>query len=119
MAQSTDSIGNYLRSCAGCSAHLITNDPTRQMVYCKRCAPTHVKPFQEWADGLTAGDRGVYVQPYAAWRGLSHSENLVIDRDGDLLTVQIIGLPESRQQVHVNHCGQSDLTPRRRFGALS
>lgn len=111
-------MSNYLRSCAGCSAHLLSNDPTSQSVFCKVCRPKYVKPFGAWAAGLKKGDR-VYVQPYAAWRGLSRSENVVIARDGDDITVQIIGLPESRQVVRIAHLGQRDLTPRSRAGGLS
>ena len=111
--------GNYLRSCAHCSAHILTNDPTSQMVFCPKCRPICVKPFDEWAASLAKGSRGVYVQPYNAWRGLSHSENIVIARDGDLIAIQIIGLPESLQAVHVNHLAQYDATPRRHTGALS
>lgn len=102
----------YLRSCSGCSAHLACNDPTSQNVWCGTCKPKHVKPFDAWAAGLKPGDR-VYVQPYAAWRGLSHSEYLITARDGDTLTVQVLGIPESSMTVAVHHCGQHDLTPRR------
>lgn len=110
-------MSNFLRSCAGCSAHLLCNDPTSQVVFCKTCRPKYVKPFDEWAASLTKGSE-VFVQPYCAWRGLSFSRNIVIDRDGDDITVQIIGMPESRQVVNVAHLGQHDLTPRSRTGAL-
>jgi hypothetical protein len=90
--------GDYLRSCSGYSAHLLSNDPTSDKVWCKTCRPKHVRPFDAWAAGLKRGDR-VYLQPYAAWRGLSHSDYVVIDREGDTLTVQVIGIPESRMQT--------------------
>lgn len=111
-------MSNLLRSCSGCSAHLLTNDGASQHLFCKTCKPKHVTPFDEWAAGLKPGDE-VYVQPYAAWRGLSHSRYLVVGREGSTLTVQVLGVPESRMQVHVADCGQHDLTPRRRTGALS
>ena len=110
-------MSNFLRSCAGCSAHLLTNDPSSQMIFCKKCRPKHVKPFDEWAAGLERGSE-VFVQPYAAWRGLSRSRNIVIERDGDDVTVQILGMPQSRQVVRIAHLGQHDLTPRRHVGAL-
>lgn len=111
-------MSNFLRSCGGCSAHILCNDPSSQTVYCNKCKPKYVKPFDEWAAGLKPGDE-VFVQPYAAWRRLSFSRNIVIARDGDDITVQIIGMPESRQVVNVAHLGQRDLTPRRQYGALS
>lgn len=105
-------MSNFLRSCGGCSAHVVCNDPSSQTVFCPTCKPKHVTPFDQWAAGVKAGDT-VYVQPYAAFRGLSHSEYLVIERNGDDLTLQILGWPEARVTTHINHCGQRDLTPRR------
>jgi hypothetical protein len=109
--------GNLLRSCAGCSAHLLTNDGATQSLFCAKCKPKHVTPFEKWAANVSAGDT-VYVQPYAAWRGLSHSQYLVVGRDGNTLTVQVLGITESRMKVHIADCGEHDLTPRRRTGAL-
>jgi hypothetical protein len=103
---------NSLRSCAGCSAHILTNDTTSEMAWCAKCKPKHVKPFDEWAATVQVGSR-VYLQPYASFRGLSHSEYLVTGREGDKLTVQLLGWPESSQRVNVAHAGQHDLTPRR------
>lgn len=103
--------GNSLRSCAGCSAHVLTNDTTSEMTWCAKCKPKHVAPWDEWQASVQVGSR-VYLQPYSAFRGLSHSVYLVTARDGDMLTVQILGWPESSLQVHVNHTGQHDLTPR-------
>lgn len=108
--------GNSLRSCAGCAGHLLTNDTRSQSVFCARCRPKYVTPFAEWAAALKPGDR-VYVQPYAAWRGLSRSEYVIIARDGDRLTMQVLGIPESLQ-ILIAHCGQHDLTPRRTTGAI-
>jgi hypothetical protein len=84
-------------------------------VYCGPCAARQ-QPIAEWAAELKAGDH-VFVQPYAAWRGLSHSKCLIVDRVDDVLTVQIVGLPQSRLDVHVNHCGPRNLTPLRMVGA--
>lgn len=109
---------DLLRSCAGCSAHLLTNDGLTQKVYCRRCRPKHVKPHEEWVAGLAAGSE-VFVQPCAAWRGLSHSRNVVVSRSGDEVTIQIVGMPESRQTLGIHLLGQDDLTPRSRTGALS
>jgi hypothetical protein len=107
-------MGNYdpcrkLRCCATCSAHILTNDGVSQSVYCAEHQP---RSFDEWAATVKPDDR-VYLQPVMAWRGLSRSENLVLERDGDLLTVQIIGIPESRQQVRITQCAERDMTPRR------
>lgn len=106
---------NSLRSCAGCSAHILTNDTTSEYAWCPKCKAKHVTPFDQWAAALKVGDT-VYVQPYMAWKGLSHSQYLIVERDGDELTLQILGLPESRVHTNVVHCGQYDLTPRRLGG---
>lgn len=103
--------GNKLRSCAGCSAHLLTNDGRSEYVWCPKCHPKHNTPFEEWAAALKVGDR-VYVQPYVAFRGLSRSEYLIIERDGDRLTLQVLGWPEARIETTTAQCGQHDLTPR-------
>ena len=91
---------NSLRSCAGCSAHILTNDTTSEKTYCNKCRPKYVTPFAQWAAALKVGDT-VYVQPYMAWRGLSHSRYLIIERDVDELTLQIVGMPESRVYTNV------------------
>jgi hypothetical protein len=106
--------GNLLRSCAGCSAHILTNDGRSQDAYCPKCRPKYVKPFGEWAAALKAGDI-CYVQPILAWRGLTFSKNLVIGRDGDQVTVQILGMPESRQTIHIAQLADHNLTPRGRW----
>lgn len=107
---------NALRACSGCSGFILTVDTTSEYAWCAKCYPKHVTPFDQWAAALKVGDT-VYVQPYLAWRGLSHSRYLIVERAGDELTVQIIGMPESRGVVNVDHCGQHDLTPRRLGGA--
>lgn len=106
----------FLRSCGGCSAHIVGADPSTQAVYCPTCQPKHVMPFDAWAASVKP-DSLVYLQPYAAWRGLSHSQYLVIARDGDTLTVQVLGVPESRMTVDIRHTGQHDLTPLAQRGA--
>jgi len=111
-------MADFLRSCSGCAAHLVTGDGATEMLFCKKCRPKHVTPFDEWAAGIEAGST-VYVQPYAAWRNLSHSRYLVVERNNSQLTVQVLGIPESRQVVSIYDCGQHDLTPRRTTGALS
>jgi hypothetical protein len=104
-------MSDALRSCSGCSAHLLTNNTTSEYVWCRKCEPKYVKPWHEWVAGIAKGSE-VYLQPYVAWRGLSHSRYLVTARDDDMLTVQIIGIPKSSMTVHVFHVGQYDLTPR-------
>ncbi len=101
----------YWRGCSGCNTSLASYDGTSENVWCAKCQPRYVTPHAEWAAALAVGSR-VYLQPYAAWRGLSHSEYLVTDRDGDMLTVQLVGVPESSMRVTVAQCGQHDLTPR-------
>jgi hypothetical protein len=108
MSTTTD----FLRSCAWCAAWLVGGDSTSELVYCERCRPKHVTPVAEWVVGIKVGDR-VYVQPYAAWRGLSREPYLVTARDGSRVTVQLIGVPEGQQVLHVNDLGQHQLAPRR------
>ncbi len=102
----------YWRACSGCNTDLAVYDWTSENVWCNTCLPKHVQPFDVWAAGIAAGSR-VYLQPAVAWRGLSHSEYLVTARDGDVLTVQLTGMPESSMTVDIGQCGQHDLTPRR------
>lgn len=85
-------------------------------MYCPTCQRKHVTPFDEWAASVGPGSH-VYLQPYAAWRGLSHSQYLVLARDGDALTVQVLGVPQSRMTVEICHAGQHDLTPLAQRGA--
>lgn len=115
----------YHRSCYYCSAHMITYDHWTRELACNRCrqgrnpGTRHMlpKPFEEWAASLKPGDR-CYVQPILAWHGLAHSANVVIERTGDQVTVQIVGLPESRQAVSIHQLGERDMTPRRQTGAM-
>lgn len=110
-----NSYGNSLRCCSGCSAHLLTQDTTSPDVYCGKCRAKQT-PWDEWAAGLAKGAL-VYLYPYAAWNGLSHSQYLVIDRADDQLTVQVLGNPKSRMTVHISACVDRDMTPLRRRGA--
>src|ERR1044071_427568 len=103
------SSASLLRSCSFCGAHILTNDGLSQKVYCSGHQP---RSFDDWAATVKAGST-VYLQPIVAWRGLSRSANQVLVRDGDVLTVQIVGIPDSRQQVRITQCGERDLTPRR------
>jgi hypothetical protein len=105
----------YWRCCAECSESIVTNNARTSDVFCKRCAARRPS-FDEWAAKLGPGDR-VYVQPYVAWRGLSRSQYLVIERDGNRFVLQLIGIPESRITTDVGQLGQRDLTPRARSGA--
>lgn len=100
---------NRLRSCATCNAHILTNDGASRDVYC----PKHQPPScDEWEATVIPGST-VFLQPVVAWRGLSRSLNVVLARDGDVLTVQVVGIPESRQDVRITQCAARDVTPRR------
>jgi hypothetical protein len=113
----TAAVPTYLRACVVCSVDLLVCDPSPQKAYCSKHEPQR-PPFATWAAGLVAGDR-VYLQAYAAWRGLSHSKYLIVGRDGDTLTVQLIGVPQSRMDVGVAHCADHDVTKQSLTGALS
>lgn len=111
-----DTYGNTLRVCGSCSAWLLTADAHTPTVHCNKCRAKQT-PHDAWEAALKPGDR-VFLYPYAAWRGLSRSEYLVIARDGDDLTVQVLGIPESRMPVHISACAQQDVTPWPTTGAL-
>jgi hypothetical protein len=102
----------YWRGCSGCNTSVSSYDGTSENVWCATCRPKYVQPFDQWAAEIGPKSR-VYVQPSVAWRGLSRSEYLVTARDGDRVTVQLIGVPESSITVHIGQCGQHDMTPRR------
>lgn len=101
----------YLRACSTCAAHILTTDPTSSHVYCPACAAKR-PTWEQWSANLRPGGR-CYVQPAAAWRGMSRSEHVVTARDGDTVTVQIVGLPESRRPVTITSLCPHDVTPRR------
>lgn len=106
---STSSYGNNLRVCGSCSAWILTVDGDTPTVLCNKCRAKQT-PWEVWVAELKTGDR-VFLYPYAAWRGLSRSEYLIVDRDGDELTVQVLGIPASRMTVHISCCAQQDVTP--------
>lgn len=110
------SYGNSLRVCGSCSAWLLTTDATTPTVHCSKCRSKQT-PWDVWAAGLEPG-KCVYLYPYAAWRGLSRSRYLIVARDGDDLTVQVLGIPDSRMTVHISTCAQQDMTPWQSKGAL-
>lgn len=111
-----DSYGNTLRVCGSCSAWLLTVDGSTPTVFCNKCRAKQ-PAWDTWAAALAIGDT-VYVQPYAAWKGLSRSEYLIVDRNGDDLKVQVLGIPESLTAVHIADCAQQDVTPWRAKGAM-
>lgn len=115
MAALIDTYGNSLRVCGSCSAWILTVDGSTPTVHCSKCRAKQT-PWDAWAAALKTGDR-VFLQPYAAWRGLSRSQHLVVGRDGDTLTVQVLGIPDSRKTVHVADCAQQDVTPWQTTGA--
>lgn len=102
--------GNLLRSCAGCSAHLLTSDGYSDRVYCARCRPRYLKPFDEWAAGLVVGDR-VYLQPVIAGP-FARSEWLIVERTGDSVTVHVLGMPDTRRDTTVAQLCQQSLARR-------
>lgn len=106
---------NLLRSCAGCSAHILTNDGRSEYVWCPKCRAKYVKSWDQFVADLAPGQR-VYVQPAVAWRGLSHSEYVIVsvDRESKTVIAQVLGMPESRQEIAIHNLGQYDLTPRSR-----
>jgi hypothetical protein len=102
--------GNFLRSCSACAAHIVTGDAYSEQTYCKKCRPKYVKPFNEWAAGVVAGSM-VYMQPVTA--GVhARSQWLVCERDGDLVTVCVLGMPETTKRVHIGELGQHDMSRR-------
>jgi hypothetical protein len=105
------SYGGSLRACGDCSAFLLVIDTATPTVYCSKCQAKQPSG-DAWAASLKRGER-VYLYPYAAWQGLSHSEYLVLGRDGDDLEVQLLGIPSSRMTVHLSACSPRDMTPRR------
>lgn len=116
MADLIDTYGNSLRVCGSCSAWLLTGDADTPTVHCNKCRAKQT-PWDVWAAALKANDL-VFLYPYAAWRGLSRSQYVIVDRDGDTLTVQVLGIPDSRKTVHISDCAQQDVTPWRAKVAL-
>lgn len=81
--------GNLLRSCAGCSAHILTGDGKSDMVFCGPCRPKYVKPWDEWVAGLAVGSQ-VYVQPYVAD---PYATWIIRERDGDTVHLERMNVP--------------------------
>jgi hypothetical protein len=91
--------GNSLRSCAGCSAHVLTNDDVSAWVYCPKCRPKFIKPAEEWLASLEPGS-GVYAQPAVLPPALIDHQWRIKERDGDDVILFLLGLPEERFWVH-------------------
>jgi hypothetical protein len=111
-----ETYGNSLRVCGSCSAWLLTVDADTPTVHCNKCRAAQ-PDWNTWAAALRPNDL-VFLYPYAAWRRLSRSRYLIVARDGDQLTVQVLGIPDSRMTVHISTCTQQDVTPWRAEGAL-
>lgn len=76
-----------LRSCAGCSAHILTIDNS-DMVFCPKCHPEYDLPVDASVDAT------VFVQP-----GVDHpiwlrSRYVVRGRDGDRVWLSVLGFPD-------------------------
>lgn len=97
-----------LRGCAGCNGWIIADYPGPMNVRCRSCEGKR-QPFAEWFAALAAGSM-VYLQPYVAWRGRSSSQYVVRERDGDRLTVQLLGVAESLMSVHVCDVARDDVS---------
>lgn len=104
-----DGYGNSPRVCGGCSAWILIMEANLPTVFCQKCQAKQPS-FKDWAASVKPDDL-VYVQPYEAWRGMTHSRYLVTARSGDMLTVQLLGIPESSRQVHIGNCAPQDVTP--------
>lgn len=99
---------SLLRSCAGCSAHILVNDGKSDKVWCKTCRPKYVTPFDTWAAGLKIGD-SVYVQPYIAPAHLGRSQWLIRTRDGDNVTLSLLGVPDRTIETTIGQLAQHAL----------
>ena len=108
-----DAIDGFWRVCAECSTWIMGNDAVSASVYCGRCRAKH-PTFDEWAASVKPGDC-LYLQPYCAIDGLSRSPHIVIERDGEILTVQRLGCTKTQIKVSIGNCGPRDLTPNPRY----
>lgn len=106
---------NYLRSCAGCSAHIVIQFETERdvPVYCTKCKRIN---DESWTDFDPQPYRKVdYGQrpPDSVIRRWSHPSPVfgdwcVLARDGDRLTVRPLGRPDAEPiDIHI-----SDARPR-------
>lgn len=79
----------YLRSCAGCSAHILLNysvdRPDENPAYCRKCVK-NVSVRAEVGDRVRIYSRGVIP---------GVSEFIVVARDGDTVTVKPLGHPDA------------------------
>ncbi len=108
-----DATEDFWRNCVECASWILTNDAITPDALCTKCLSK--KPsFDQWAAGVKPGDF-VYLQPYCAIDGLGHSKHIVIERDGDMLTVQRLGYTTQRVQVSIGNCGPRDMTPVPRY----
>lgn len=108
-----DAIDDFWRTCAECSAWILINDAVSPDVLCKKCLSKQPS-FDQWADGVKPGD-SLYLQPYCAVDGLGHSPHIVIERDGEILTVQRLGYTKKQIKVSIGNCGPRDMTPVPRY----
>ncbi|SRR5258705_7398349 len=101
---------NYLRSCAGCSAHIIVGTDIGEMAWCARCRAKHVKPFDEWAKDLMVGSR-VYLQPIVAGV-FARSEWIIREIDSSGVSVSVLGMPDRIVHTTVAQLAQHCLARR-------
>lgn len=103
---------SFLRSCSECSAHITTNNGTSEYVRCSKCQSKRPS-FDQWAETVVKGST-VYVQPIIAG-AFSRSRWLVIERDADNVTVQVLGLPQTRTVTTIGQLADEDVTHRPRY----
>lgn len=102
-------MSNLLRSCAGCSAHLLVNDGVSDKAWCPKCRPKYVKPFEEWAASLAVRDL-VYVQPSVT--RYPTAEHIIMARDGEKVILQPLGLPGVLIETTIGQLGQHSMVRR-------
>ena len=96
-------MADYLRSCARCRAHILVSHGGGEYAYCPRCL-AKLPSRDDWEAELVAGAR-VYVHSYVADPPWNRSEWVVLSRDGDELTLQVLGMPERRISTSIAHVG--------------
>lgn len=84
-------MNDLLRSCSGCSAHILTGDNRSEDVWCPKCVAKR-PDYATWAAGLKAGDR-VFIQPYLDPR-FARTQWIIRQRDGDQVTISALGFPD-------------------------
>lgn len=105
-------MSSFLRSCSNCAAHIVTSNGTGEYVRCRKCQAKE-PTFNEWASAVKAGSL-VYIQPYL-YESLSRSKWVVLDRVGDEVTIQVLGLPNKTIRTTISQLAKEDLTPRPRY----